>query len=204
MRFLDRYSALSHDNFSSYFFAGYQGMEISSGSSVISKKYPMLPPRSPFQVIVSPHSDFISSSITNSKTSTKVVGEVLHYRASSDGYLLEQPSWLDDLLDEPDSPLCIAHHRSSSDSDALLGSPLTFETGFECLLPLSGDTTVDQICKSSFPQKSGRNVPPKAMKNQESSNVSDSSIAATASKTDSRRSKQYVSCFFTPTSQIYL
>ncbi|XP_021683264.2 uncharacterized protein At4g06598 [Hevea brasiliensis] len=164
-------------------------MENSNGPSVMKGQNPMLPPRSPFKVIFPCHSDFISSPTIDSKTSNKLVeGEVHHYRGSSDGYLLEQPSWLDELLSEPESPLCIGHHRSSSDSDALLGSSLT---SLDCLPP-SRDTTVDQIFESSFPQKSGRNGSSKVKKNQEGSNVigSDTSKTATASKTDSRRSKQ--------------
>ncbi|XP_047338097.1 uncharacterized protein At4g06598-like [Impatiens glandulifera] len=42
-----------------------------------------------------------------------------HYRASSESYMEEQPSWLDELLDEPEIPVqrnC--HRRSSSDSFA--------------------------------------------------------------------------------------
>ncbi|RRT54191.1 hypothetical protein B296_00049338 [Ensete ventricosum] len=46
----------------------------------------------------------------------------MHQRTASESFLLEeQPSWLDDLLDEPETPpLKAAHGRSSSDSFAYL------------------------------------------------------------------------------------
>ncbi|PWA71660.1 Basic-leucine zipper domain-containing protein [Artemisia annua] len=44
-------------------------------------------------------------------------GNAQHHRASSESLLAEeQPSWLDELLNEPESPVQRGHRRSSSDS----------------------------------------------------------------------------------------
>ncbi|XP_057469960.1 uncharacterized protein At4g06598-like [Actinidia eriantha] len=49
-------------------------------------------------------------------------GMSLHQRCSSEGFLFEQPLWLDDLLNEPETVIHKGHRRSSSDSFAYLGS----------------------------------------------------------------------------------
>lgn len=81
----------------------------------IGKEAP-LPPRNP---ITLPHLDHTSSSALVSDKFLEDQGH--HHRASSDSFLLEeQPSWLDDLLNEPETPLCKGHRRSSSDSVTFL------------------------------------------------------------------------------------
>ncbi|GFY85281.1 hypothetical protein Acr_04g0000190 [Actinidia rufa] len=49
-------------------------------------------------------------------------GMSLHQRCSSEGFLFEQPLWIDDLLNEPETIIHKGHRRSSSDSSAYLGS----------------------------------------------------------------------------------
>ncbi|KAL6961988.1 hypothetical protein U1Q18_036945 [Sarracenia purpurea var. burkii] len=44
-----------------------------------------------------------------------------HQRCSSESFLVEQPSWLDDLLNEPDTLVNKGHRRSASDSSAYVG-----------------------------------------------------------------------------------
>jgi hypothetical protein len=74
-------------------------------------------------MIFPPYStDYISTCAIESSEGflRPVEGESHHQRASSDSFLVEQLSWLDDLLDEPDLPLYKSHRRSSSDSVAFL------------------------------------------------------------------------------------
>ncbi|KAL2503450.1 Basic-leucine zipper (bZIP) transcription factor family protein [Abeliophyllum distichum] len=48
--------------------------------------------------------------------------ESFHQRCSSESFLMEeQPSWLDDLLDESETPVIRGHRRSASDTYAYLG-----------------------------------------------------------------------------------
>ncbi|XP_011048773.1 PREDICTED: uncharacterized protein At4g06598-like [Populus euphratica] len=77
----------------------------------------------PVEMIFPPYStDYISTCAIESSEgfSRPVEGESHHQRASSDSFLVEQLSWLDELLDEPGSPLYKGHQRSSSDSVAFL------------------------------------------------------------------------------------
>lgn len=79
-----------------------------------------LPPKSPLQFDFC--ADYISSSVVGLEHSFKPTeGEVHHHRASSDSFVIEeQPSWLEELLDEPETPVRKGHRRSSSDSVACL------------------------------------------------------------------------------------
>ncbi|PKA66763.1 Uncharacterized protein AXF42_Ash003418 [Apostasia shenzhenica] len=69
-------------------------------------KQSFLPPKSPFPSAGAPKL-------------TDVPGQ--HQRTSSESFLIEeQPSWLDELLNEPETPVQRGHRRSSSDSFAFL------------------------------------------------------------------------------------
>lgn len=80
-----------------------------------------LPPKSPFPSISAPvYGDHGSS---GSREPPRLRdGQRQHQRTSSESFLIdEQPLWLDDLLNEPDTPVKRAgHRRSSSDSFAYL------------------------------------------------------------------------------------
>lgn len=82
----------------------------------------LLPPRSPFPSISSCYADYGSSSAVGAKGSQKPKdGSRHHQRTSSESFLIEeQPSWVEELLDEPDTPVRRGHRRSSSDSYAYL------------------------------------------------------------------------------------
>ncbi|XP_066355701.1 uncharacterized protein At4g06598-like [Miscanthus floridulus] len=84
------------------------------------QKQALLPPRSPFPA-AAPHAEL--GPIARSRDAHHRHG---HQRTSSESFLAdEQPSWLDDLLDEPETPAAArahgrpGHRRSSSDSFAL-------------------------------------------------------------------------------------
>jgi hypothetical protein len=88
------------------------------------QKQALLPPRSPFPaataVAPAPHAEL--GPIARPREAHHRHG---HQRTSSESFLVdEQPSWLDDLLDEPETPARAhgrpGHRRSSSDSFALL------------------------------------------------------------------------------------
>lgn len=84
-------------------------------------KNALLPPKSPFPSISPSYAEYIPTAAIGSKTLSKPRnGNSQHQRTSSESFLIEeQPSWLDELLDEPDTPLQRGgHRRSSSDSFA--------------------------------------------------------------------------------------
>jgi regulator of replication initiation timing len=82
------------------------------------------PSGTPFELFFPPYSTHYVSSTCAIESSEDLLRPVeeesYHQRASSDSFLVEQLSWLDELLDEPDSPLYKGHRRSSSDSVAFL------------------------------------------------------------------------------------
>ncbi|ONK57649.1 uncharacterized protein A4U43_C09F2660 [Asparagus officinalis] len=75
-------------------------------------------------------------------------GDYDHQRTSSESFLIEeQPSWLDDLLNEPETPVKRgAHRRSSSDSFAYLDANSMY----------SG---VDSLAKEEYRHRSGGSMP---------------------------------------------
>ncbi|KAL5562859.1 hypothetical protein UlMin_032606 [Ulmus minor] len=84
-------------------------------------KHPLLPPKSPFPSVSQPYADYVHSPAIGSKAVQRPrEGNTHHQRTSSESLLTEeQPSWLDDLLNEPDTPVRRGgHRRSSSDSFA--------------------------------------------------------------------------------------
>lgn len=77
----------------------------------------LLPPKSTSRCTLPPN----ASSTVSEGLPEATGGQGRHQRTSSDSFLLdEQPSWLEELLDEPETPICIRHRRSSSDSVAFL------------------------------------------------------------------------------------
>lgn len=85
-------------------------------------KQSLLPPKSPFRIMSSPYAEHGSSSIGSKGVPKQKEGQRHHQRTSSESYLVEeQLSWLDDLLNEPETPVRRGtHRRSSSDSFAYL------------------------------------------------------------------------------------
>ncbi|CAA7028250.1 unnamed protein product [Microthlaspi erraticum] len=97
--------------------------------SMYSGKHALLPPKIPFPIVSAPYSEFIptgligsSRAIGQKQQSDEKTHHHHHQRTSSESNLVEElPFWLDDLLNEPESPVrkC-GHRRSSSDSYAYL------------------------------------------------------------------------------------
>ncbi|KAL3620838.1 hypothetical protein CASFOL_035750 [Castilleja foliolosa] len=86
-------------------------------------KSSLLPPKSPFPSICPSYTEYIPNSAIGPKTLPKPRDVNPHHqRTSSESFLIdEQPSWLDELLDEPETPVRKgAHRRSSSDSFAYI------------------------------------------------------------------------------------
>ncbi|XP_076957954.1 uncharacterized protein At4g06598-like [Bidens hawaiensis] len=82
------------------------------------KQYYSLPPKSPFS-----NAPYYSEYAPNTSNGSKTMiperknGNSLHQRTSSEILVTEdKPYWLDELLDEPDTPVKRGHRRSSSDS----------------------------------------------------------------------------------------
>lgn len=103
-------------------------MANSKGSSnirnmVYSGKHALLPPKSPFPSISPAYTDYVPGGVIGSRAMQKPrEGNAHHQRTSSESFLMEeQPSWLDDLLNEPETPVRRGgHRRSSSDSFAYI------------------------------------------------------------------------------------
>ncbi|XP_020253069.1 uncharacterized protein At4g06598-like [Asparagus officinalis] len=85
-----------------------------------SGKQSFLPPKCPFPSVSPSYGDY--GSIGSKLIPKPSDGHRHHHRTSSESFLIEdQPSWLDDLLNEPEIPVKrVAHRRSSSDSFAYL------------------------------------------------------------------------------------
>ncbi|KAL3814505.1 hypothetical protein ACJIZ3_015773 [Penstemon smallii] len=94
-------------------------------SMMYNGKNPLLPPKSPFPTISPSYSEYIPTSTIPPKALPKPRDRYSHHqRTSSESFLIEeQPSWLDELLNEPDTPVRRGgHRRSSSDSFAYIDS----------------------------------------------------------------------------------
>ncbi|KAL0384593.1 UNVERIFIED_CONTAM: hypothetical protein Sradi_2853600 [Sesamum radiatum] len=94
-------------------------------SMLYNGKNSLLPPKSPFPSISPSYAEYIPSSAIGPKALPKPRdGNSHHQRTSSESFLIEeQPSWLDELLDEPETPVRKGgHRRSSSDSFAYIDS----------------------------------------------------------------------------------
>ncbi|KAK2663661.1 hypothetical protein Ddye_002235 [Dipteronia dyeriana] len=91
-------------------------------NAMFAGKHSLLPPKSPFPS-VSAYADYAPTGVLGPKAVPKPrEGNIHHQRTSSESFLLEeQPSWLDDLLNEPETPVRRGgHRRSSSDSFAYI------------------------------------------------------------------------------------
>lgn len=87
-----------------------------------------LPPKSPFPSSMAPtFVEYGPSHFMGQKSFPHASGGYRqHQRTSSESFLIEeQPSWLDDLLNEPETPVKKgSHRRSASDSVAFLENPI--------------------------------------------------------------------------------
>ncbi|KAK3119960.1 hypothetical protein QOZ80_9AG0678610 [Eleusine coracana subsp. coracana] len=89
------------------------------------QKQALLPPRSPFPTAAAPYADHGLITRPQGALPHRHAGHGHghHQRTSSESFIEEQPSWLDDLLNEPETPVRhhgrAGHRRSSSDSFAL-------------------------------------------------------------------------------------
>lgn len=96
-------------------------------------KHALLPPKSPFPTVSSSYADYAQTTAVGSKVLQKPKeGNTHHQRTSSESILVEeQPSWLDDLLNEPETPVRRGgHRRSSSDSFAYLDAPNLYSVSY--------------------------------------------------------------------------
>uniref|UniRef100_A0A7N0T526 BZIP domain-containing protein n=1 Tax=Kalanchoe fedtschenkoi TaxID=63787 RepID=A0A7N0T526_KALFE len=97
-----------------------------------SGKTPLLPPKSPFPGGPTSFSGYSSSSGSGSRSFQMHDDGTRHQRTSSESVVIDdQPSWLADLLDEPDTPVRKGgHRRSSSDSFAYLDTGVASSCSF--------------------------------------------------------------------------
>ncbi|TKY60151.1 regulation of transcription [Spatholobus suberectus] len=103
-------------------------MANSKGSSGVRNfmypgKHALLPPKSPFPSVSQAYADYVPNPAVGLKPANRPrEGNIHHQRTSSESLIIEeQPSWLDDLLNEPETPVRRGgHRRSSSDSFAYI------------------------------------------------------------------------------------
>ncbi|KAK6143759.1 hypothetical protein DH2020_024107 [Rehmannia glutinosa] len=91
-------------------------------SMMYNGKNSLLPPKSPYPSISPSYTEYIPNSAIGPKALPKPRDGNSHQRTSSESFLIdEQPSWLDELLNEPETPVRRGgHRRSSSDSFAYI------------------------------------------------------------------------------------
>ncbi|CAL5417234.1 hypothetical protein HYC85_019795 [Camellia sinensis] len=182
-------------------------------SNLRTSPYPsrptMLPP---IGSLTHPFWSYANSHIVGSEAIQKPMeGQSRHHqRSSSENFLLEQPFWLDDLLNEPETLVQNSHRRSASDSSAYLG-PIakTFNTYGENNLKNPRDGISCQATLSSSTPEELEGLPSTAVKkgdqedsgsqNQEGSAERSNSpqTKPSASKPEAKRAKQqsaYRSC----------
>lgn len=95
------------------------------GNLMYSGKQALLPPKFPFPNVSQAYTDYVPNPAIGAKLVQKPrEGNTFHHRTSSESLVIEeQPSWLDDLLNEPETPVRRGgHRRSSSDSFAYLNT----------------------------------------------------------------------------------
>eukprot|EP01018_Ginkgo_biloba_P018353 Gb_34968 [translate_table: standard] len=129
-----------------------------------SAKQSQLPPKSPFPTMGPAFVDCGSSPFTGQRSFPHTRGGYRqHQRTSSESFLIEeQPSWLDDLLNEPETPVKKgSHRRSASDSVTFLEVPTTYlrieniaeEEEYDinsiASFPLRGSLNSDRVDKES-------------------------------------------------------
>ncbi|CAL5377884.1 unnamed protein product [Camellia sinensis] len=111
-------------------------------------KHSLLPPKSPFPSISPSYIDYVPSPAIGPKSIAKP-REINphHQRTSSESFLMEeQPLWLDELLNEPETPIHKGgHRRSSSDSFAYID--------------VATASTVDYLAHDEYKYKSMISVP---------------------------------------------
>lgn len=86
--------------------------------NIYTSKHYSLPPKSPFPSITPFYPDYAPTTAPKGIPKYRDGnGNSHHQRTSSESLLIEeQPSWLNELLDEPETPVKRGHRRSSSDS----------------------------------------------------------------------------------------
>lgn len=91
-------------------------------TAVLNGKHSLLPPKSPFPSTYSSYGDYVPPSIGPKVIAKPREAISHHHRTTSMSLLMEeQPSWLDELLNEPETPVRKGgHRRSSSDSFAYI------------------------------------------------------------------------------------
>uniref|UniRef100_A0A5B7ANB3 BZIP domain-containing protein n=1 Tax=Davidia involucrata TaxID=16924 RepID=A0A5B7ANB3_DAVIN len=115
---------------------------------IYNGKHPLLPPKSPFPSISPSYADYVPTPAIGPKGIAKPRERNSHHqRTSSENLLMEeQPSWLDELLNEPETPVRRGgHRRSSSDSFAYLDA--------------SNTSNVDYIAQDEYKFKNLTSVP---------------------------------------------
>ncbi|KAL8059907.1 hypothetical protein ABFX02_03G117800 [Erythranthe guttata] len=139
-------------------------------------------PLSPFQF----YSDFSPVDSEGDLKSLEEGGVNYHQRCSSESFLIdEQPSWLDDLLNEPETPLHRGHRRAASDSYAYFGEADKFTIPYDQKNNKESKVVPSLGLENSRGESSSENLQNSADR------TNGSQVKPSGSKTDSKRSKQH-------------
>ncbi|PKA55975.1 Uncharacterized protein AXF42_Ash014647 [Apostasia shenzhenica] len=112
-----------------------EGMKGAASARNPGKHSFLLPPKSPLPcAAASTHREYVSFESNGAPKLRE--GHRHHHRTSSESFLIEeQPLWLDDLLNEPETPARRgAHRRSSSDSFAFLDGACEYSSSMDKLV----------------------------------------------------------------------
>lgn len=139
---------------------------------IFGGKHSLLPPKCPSQSIPPSFANYMHSPVIGPKGIPKPREEnPQHLRTASESFLVEeQPSWLDELLNEPDTPVRKgSHRRASSDSftyvDMANASNLDFRNNNMISVPSRGSLDFDNqgdVQYSSFYTEPNFCVAPKS------------------------------------------
>lgn len=111
-------------------------MANSKGAPMYSGKHSLLPPKIPFAGVSQGYADYVPnfSGLNASQSPNPREGHNPLRRTSSESLvnvIEEQPSWLDELLNEPETPVRrVGHRRSSSDSFAYIDTNNAFNINY--------------------------------------------------------------------------
>ncbi|KAL0351331.1 UNVERIFIED_CONTAM: hypothetical protein Scaly_1521800 [Sesamum calycinum] len=161
-------------------------------------------PLSPYPFL-STSTSYSDSSLVESKGNVKCQESVNnHHRCSSESFLIEeQPSWLDDLLNESDTLIHRGHHRrSASDSYAYLGEAAeTFninsnssETKTNSLAEKNNQELEEVVSTLAVEQSRDET----SSQNLEGSAEKSGGSQKSSGSKDSKRAKQYKFCSYSP------
>ncbi|KAI4318507.1 hypothetical protein MLD38_032202 [Melastoma candidum] len=163
-------------------------------SAVHLGKHASLPPRIPFPSVSSAYVDYVPATVIGSRVVQKPRDNFTHHQRTSSESLIfeEQPSWLDDLLNEPETSVRRGgHRRSSSDSFAYVDTGW-LERDRNIVIPSSRPVGIAQETDKGASALTDKHYQVDSCPDDSklSSDRKDISLAKQPSETETKRAKQ--------------